>query len=153
MPLPPVSPASRRGAMNMVDFKMTSKGSPARANCLRAGSVSRVALFRCMLTFLTLWPLVGHAQNVTTVLNAGGCPLGVAVNPVTNKIYVANNCSNNVTVIDGATNSSTAVNAGPSPSAVAVNPMTNRVYVGSNLSSANNVTVIDGATNSTTTVT
>ena len=33
----------------------------------------------------------------------------MAVNPVTNKIYVANQDSNNVTVIDGATNSTTTV--------------------------------------------
>jgi len=34
-------------------------------------------------------------------------PNSVALNPVTNKIYVANFSSNNVTVIDGATNSTT----------------------------------------------
>ena len=33
----------------------------------------------------------------------------MAVNPVTNKIYVANVGSNNVTVIDGATNATTTV--------------------------------------------
>ncbi len=35
----------------------------------------------------------------------------MAVNPVTNKIYVANSSGNNVTVIDGATNSTTTVTA------------------------------------------
>jgi len=39
----------------------------------------------------------------------------VAVNPVTNKVYVANNGSNNVTVIDGATNVTTTVAAGTDP--------------------------------------
>ena len=50
----------------------------------------------------------------------GDCHLGcgrrslnaVAVNPVTNKIYVANYGSNNVTVIDGATNATTTVSRG-----------------------------------------
>ena len=39
----------------------------------------------------------------------------MAVNPVTNKIYVANYGSNNVTVIDGATNATTTVSAGTQP--------------------------------------
>ena len=38
----------------------------------------------------------------------------MAVNPVTNKIYVANYGSADVTVIDGATNDTTTVPAGPS---------------------------------------
>ncbi len=37
------------------------------------------------------------------------------MNPVTNKIYVANYGSNNVTVIDGATNSTTTVNCWNQP--------------------------------------
>ena len=37
------------------------------------------------------------------------------MNPVTNKIYVANECSDNVTVIDGATNATTTVAVGISP--------------------------------------
>ena len=56
---------------------------------------------------------------------------------MTNKIYVANYGSANVTVIDGATNSTTTVAAGTGPSAVAVNPVTNKIYVanfGSNTS-------------------
>ena len=37
------------------------------------------------------------------------------MNPVTNKIYVANQGSGNVTVIDGATNATTTVAAGLGP--------------------------------------
>ena len=59
----------------------------------------------------------------------GAIPLAVAVNPVTNKIYVANENSNNVTVIDGATNTTTTVAVGTFPIAVAVNPVTNQIYV------------------------
>jgi YVTN family beta-propeller protein len=72
------------------------------------------------------------------------------VNPVTNKIYVANQGSANVTVIDGATNGTTTVAAGSTPAEAAVNPVTNKVYV-TNYYGAN-MTVIDGATNGTTTV-
>jgi YVTN family beta-propeller protein len=72
------------------------------------------------------------------------------VNPVTNKIYVANSGSDNVTVIDGIDNSTTDVAVRDSPCALAINPMTNRIYVAN--SGSDNVTVIDGIDNSTTDV-
>ena len=53
----------------------------------------------------------------------------IAVNPVTNKIYVANRVNNNVTVIDGTNNSTTTVAAVAAPQSVAVNPVTNKIYV------------------------
>ena len=53
-----------------------------------------------------------QAQTVTTTVSVGTIPQAVAVNPVTNKIYVANGGSNSVTVIDGATGSTTTINAG-----------------------------------------
>lgn len=91
-----------------------------------------------------------RSQTVTATVPAGTNPFAVAVNPVTNKIYVANFTSFNVTVIDGTTNTATTVAAGTSPDAVAVNPVTNKIYVANQ--SSNNVTVIDGTTNTTTTV-
>jgi YVTN family beta-propeller protein len=53
----------------------------------------------------------------------------MAVNTVTNKIYVANYVSGNVTIIDGATNSTATVTAGLRPVAVAVNEATNKIHV------------------------
>jgi YVTN family beta-propeller protein len=73
------------------------------------------------------------------------------VNPVTNKIYVANAKSNNVTVIDGATNGTTTVAVGTNPATVTVNPVTNKIYVANQRSRI--LTVIDGATLATTPVT
>jgi YVTN family beta-propeller protein len=70
----------------------------------------------------------------------------VAVNPVTDKIYVANSGSNNVTVIAGATNATTTVAVGRTPIALAVNPLTDRIYVANQTSG--DVTVIDGSTTS-----
>jgi YVTN family beta-propeller protein len=102
----------------------------------------------------TVTVLAGDTDGVTTTgtatVSAGTGPKSAAVNPATNKIYVANSSSNNVTVIDGATNATTTVSVGAYPSAVAVNPVTNRIYVANQFS--DNVTVIDGATNATTTV-
>jgi len=80
----------------------------------------------------------------------GHLPFAVAVNPVTNKIYVANIEVHTVTVIDGATNGTTTVSVGSHPVTVAVNPVTNKVYVADSFS--DDITVIDGATNGTITL-
>src|SRR6266446_265996 len=73
----------------------------------------------------------------------GGQPMAVAVNPLTNKIYVANNGDGSMTVIDGATHAAATVplGSGAKPIALAVNPVTNRVYVADG---SNFITVIDG---------
>ena len=92
-----------------------------------------------------------RAQKVTATVVTGPNPFAIAVNPVTNKIYVVNDAaSGSVTVVDGVTNATAAVTAGTNPVAIDVNTVTNRIYVAN--SGSNNVTVIDGATNSTATV-
>ena len=81
----------------------------------------------------------------------------VAINSLTNKIYVMNMCGNNlyceaagtVTIIDGVTNHATTVFVGDWASAIAVNPATNKIYVANYFDSS--VTVIDGLTNGTVT--
>ncbi len=108
------------------------------------------------------------AQKVIATIPVGTNPGGVGVNPVTNKIYVANGlCNENnscgqgtVTVIDGASNSTTTMNIGVGPGIPVVNSATNKIYVangcGNTLpcgTSTGTVTVIDGATNNTATVT
>ena len=103
--------------------------------------------------------VIDGATNNTSALAVGEDP--DAVNPVTNKIYVANagnygNIGTTVTVIDGATNSTSTVTVSPEPIAVAVNAVTNKIYVSSPEGGSYDsgiVTVIDGATNSTSTVT
>src|ERR1017187_1176453 len=72
-----------------------------------------------------------------TSVPAGGYPDAAAVNSVTNKIYVVNNCGadpscsgdGTVTVIDGATLAFANIGIGSNPYGLAVNPATNRVYV------------------------
>jgi YVTN family beta-propeller protein len=80
----------------------------------------------------------------TIKLGEGGYyPRALAVNPVTNRIYVLHMASDNVLVIDGATNNILSkVNVGRYPAAVAVNPRTNRIYVANIYSDT--VSVIDG---------
>jgi YVTN family beta-propeller protein len=53
----------------------------------------------------------------------------VAINEVTNRIYVTDGMSSNLLVIDGATNHVSLRPVGAYPSFVTVNPANNRVYV------------------------
>ncbi len=76
----------------------------------------------------------------------GFYPVGVAVNSVTNRVYVPNSGDNTLSVIDGATSATLAtVPVGQLPCAVGANSQTNRIYV-ANVNS-NNISVIDGSTN------
>jgi uncharacterized repeat protein (TIGR01451 family) len=102
------------------------------------------------IAFLWLACLTAGAQAVVATVNTGTRPYAAALNPVTNKIYIANIGSNDVTVIDGATNSTARIPVGSNPGQLAVNPVTNKIYVVNG--GSNNVTVIDGSNNSTTTV-
>jgi YVTN family beta-propeller protein len=118
---------------------------------LRAGwTLRRQALGVCCALLLLGWPMCAFSQTAVATVGVGTRPQVAAVNPVTNKIYVANQGSNTVTAIDGATNTTTTVAVGGSPLSVAVNPVTNKIYVANQGGST--VTVIDGATNTTTTV-
>jgi YVTN family beta-propeller protein len=103
----------------------------------------------CVIAVIIGLALPAWADWVTKTVSTNHFPDAVAVNPVTNKIYVAN-LTDDVTVIDGATNGTTIVRVGAVPEAIAVNPVTNKIYVTNRLD--DNVTVIDGATNGTTTV-
>lgn len=63
---------------------------------------------------------------------------------VSNRIFVANIGSNNVTIVDGATNLHVIdVSTGTAPAAVIVNALTDRVYVAN--SGASTLTMINGA--------
>lgn len=87
-----------------------------------------------------------RADAVIATVGVGIAPDAIAIDSVTNKIYVANSASNDVTIIDGATNLSsttTLASAGQDPGAIAVNPVTNMIYV-VNLNDAS-VTVINGS--------
>ena len=100
-----------------------------------------------------------RAQTVTATVPVGTTPVSVAVNTLTNKIYVVNQditntlingvwvgniVSGSVTVIDWAT-TTTTTNLNGVSGPIAINPVTNKIYVGNG---DGTVTVIDGATNS-----
>jgi len=99
-------------------------------------------------------PLPALAQTLIGTINVGVVPVGVGVNPVTNRVYVTNagNETDTVSVIDATTDTVIAtVPVGSDPIGVAVNPVTNKIYIadgGDDLE----VTEIDGATNMTTSI-
>jgi YVTN family beta-propeller protein len=74
-------------------------------------------------------------------------PVGIAVNPNTGKVYVANEFSNTVSVIDAETDKvKSTINAGDFPYGMDTNPLNNRVYVTNR--GSNTVSVIDGSIDS-----
>ena len=74
-------------------------------------------------------------------------PVGIAVNPNTKKIYVANEYSNTVSVLDTETDKvQDRINVGVFPYGIDINPLNNRVYVTNR--GSNTVSVIDGSINS-----
>ncbi|HII90637.1 MAG TPA: PKD domain-containing protein [Methanosarcina sp.] len=88
-------------------------------------------------------------NKVTTTINVGTEPYGVAVIPDRTKVYVTHIYGDTVSVIDTATNMDIAtVKVGYSPVGVAVNPDGTKVYVTNSWS--NTVSVIDTATNKVT---
>jgi YVTN family beta-propeller protein len=91
-----------------------------------------------------------HAQSVGATIPVGTSPAAIAVNPVTNKVYVANEGSNTVTIINGATNFPSSITAGVRPTWIGVNPETNKIYV-SNFGSPPNMMVINGVSDTVST--
>jgi len=87
-----------------------------------------------------------NASSSQPGLAVGTYPVGVAVNPVTKKIYATDEFSNSVSVISGTSNSvEGTIAVGNFPYGVAVNPFDSRVYVTNR--GSNTVSVIDGSTN------
>jgi len=75
----------------------------------------------------------------------------VAVDPIRNRVYVAEEFSNRVAVIDGATGATlTYVPVGNRPQFIAVNPLNGRVYVNNGADAS--LTVIEAATLATQTL-
>src|SRR5262249_49921844 len=120
---------------------------------LKAEAMSHLVVIGLVVLLLVLPGLTGAeaappsaASVQVTMIPVGSTPYGVAVDPRTNVIYVANRPSGTGSVIDGATNTVAAtVPVGHYPQDVAVDSPTNRVYVANQYS--NSVSVIDGVSN------
>ena len=87
-----------------------------------------------------------RGRDVVSTVGTGNVPMAAAVNDVTNRIYVVNYGSSDVTVIDGGSHRPIAtVKVGLWPQQIAINTKTNMIYVVN--THANSVSVIDGRTN------
>jgi YVTN family beta-propeller protein len=81
-----------------------------------------------------------------SALPVGSYPIGIGVNSVTNKLYVANQFSNSISVIDSSTDIiENTIQVDNFPYDLEVNPFNNRIYVTNRES--NTISVIDGSTN------
>jgi YVTN family beta-propeller protein len=89
--------------------------------------------------------ILAGSTNVSAVIAVGTDPFGVAVDTVTDQVWVTNTGSNNVTVING-TNQAVVRNIAvhSEPLGIAVNPAQARVFVASN--GTNTTIVIDAST-------
>jgi YVTN family beta-propeller protein len=93
--------------------------------------------------------VVDTRTGVVSMIGTGKVPMAAAINELTNRVYVVNYASSDVTVIDGASNQPiAAVKVGLWPQQIAINARTNMIYVVN--THANNVSVIDGRTNTVT---
>ena len=92
----------------------------------------------------------GATNAVTSTISVSARPVGVAVDPTTDTVYVANYNGNNFSVINGSTNFvAHIISVGSSgPNGVAVDPATDTVYI-TNYNS-NTVSVINGSTDTLT---
>jgi YVTN family beta-propeller protein len=93
--------------------------------------------------------VINGSTNAVTTVSVGNGVRNLAINPVTNRVYVSNYNDNSISVVNTTTN--TLVTTIPSCGGgfIAVNTNTNKIY--STLSGGNKVNVIDGSTNTVTT--
>ncbi|MDE1764726.1 MAG: YncE family protein [Thaumarchaeota archaeon] len=88
----------------------------------------------------------GNTDTKIADIPVGATPMEIAVNPVTNRVYVTNYQEGTVSVIDGTDNKiADTITLKPGVEGIAVNPVTNRIYVANGINST--LYVIDGNNN------
>lgn len=98
-------------------------------------------LCRVLMLLLSVSATTFAAITITV----GNNPQDIAVNSVTNRVYVSNLIDNTVSVIDGSSNTVVdTITVGVVPEQIAVNSSTNMIYVAN--SSDNTISAIDGST-------
>lgn len=145
---------SNAEAKVLATFDLSNSMRPA-TNCIQSrqtrsalDEVRRNAWFGWLAAWVFLASFICapvRGQTVAATVPAGSAPVAIAVNPRTNKIYVADFSGNpnGITVIDGKTNTTKSLATTAGQTAVAVNPLTNMIYF---VDSFNYLTVVDGST-------
>ncbi len=86
------------------------------------------------------------SSNSKPIIKVGSLPIGIEINSISDKIYVANQFSNMISIIDPQTAKVISnIEVENSPYGIDVNPLTNRIYVTNRVSDT--VSIIDGFTN------
>src|SRR5882757_7479362 len=138
-------------------MKQFSMNEMEKEPICRAGSCrtmgGRFTLALAILIALPLAPATNvHSQVILNSVMVGSSSgtqwVSVSLNPVTNKLYVANTSDGTVSIVNLATNNVTTVKVGTAPGAVAVNVVLNKAYV-ANYGSGN-ISVIDGVSDAVT---
>lgn len=110
-----------------------------------------ILLLVCQIPVSFIYPQVEEKERISdsfgkSVLPVGSYPIGIGINSVTNKLYVANQFSNSISVIDGNTDIiENTIQVDNFPYDLEVNPFNNRIYITNR--GSNTVSVIDGSTN------
>src|ERR671918_884204 len=87
---------------------------------------------------------VNGGTDTNSGIDVNTFPIGIAVNPSTNKVYVVNEYSNSVSVIDTDTDTvKSTINLGNFPYGIDINPLNNRIYITNR--GSNTVSVLDGS--------
>ncbi len=87
-----------------------------------------------------------YFHNVSGVIPVDDFPGDIAINSLTNMLYIADVNRNIVLVVDASTNQRIgSIAVGKSPTSITINPYNNRIYV-TNYDS-NTISIIDGLTN------
>lgn len=87
---------------------------------------------------------INGGNDRDTGIDVNTFPIGIAVNPSTNKVYVVNEYSNTVSVIDTNTDTvKSTINLGNFPYGIDINPLNNRIYITNR--GSNSVSVLDGS--------
>jgi len=135
------------GAANSIAKNQVRAGSQHRLCLSKVVRVACAALLVAAIGAFSGAP--SRAQSASATVTVGGDPYGIAVNPVTNKIYAVNVLGPTLTVVDGATNATSSLNDanGNGTYAVAVNPLSNMVYATNH--GSGNISVFTGALGAT----
>ena len=93
--------------------------------------------------------MIGWVELSFTTVNVGDAPYDLEYNPSNEAIYVTNDDSGTVSVIDSSTNAVTAtIDVGNGPFGLRTHPSNEDMYVTN--SQSRTVSVIDGSTNAVT---
>jgi YVTN family beta-propeller protein len=104
----------------------------------------------CFVFYFLIYQYVNGQEatpdNTPSAIDVGSYPVGIEMNPITNRIYVANEYSNTISVIDASTDLVVStIKVENFPYDLDINRFNNRIYVTNR--GSDSVSIIDGSTN------